>query len=238
MGGQSGLSLRRVGDGHGVTQGWACLVTAMPALCSWYFSGISRTQAQQLLLSPANAPGAFLIRPSESSRGDYSLSGTRGSRSRPCPAEARCPAPTGPDALDLGVVAPQCLTQAQPPSGLTAPIGGHLMCLLAASVTHSFTYSLTYSLTHPSTYLSSHPSTCPLTRLSTLHPFTYPLTNPFLRPRVHSCAHILVHLLTSSATTAQTSFTHRVPTLSYRQEPHSQVPTAPLACSCPHPLLQ
>ncbi|XP_006873403.1 PREDICTED: tyrosine-protein kinase Srms [Chrysochloris asiatica] len=40
----------------------------------WYFSGINRTEAQQLLLSPANAPGAFLIRPSESSRGDYSLS--------------------------------------------------------------------------------------------------------------------------------------------------------------------
>ncbi|XP_044241541.1 tyrosine-protein kinase Srms [Ursus arctos] len=40
----------------------------------WYFSGISRAQAQQLLLSPANAPGAFLIRPSESSHGDYSLS--------------------------------------------------------------------------------------------------------------------------------------------------------------------
>ncbi|XP_034881455.1 tyrosine-protein kinase Srms isoform X1 [Mirounga leonina] len=42
----------------------------------WYFSGISRAGAQQLLLSPANAPGAFLIRPSESSHGDYSLSGT------------------------------------------------------------------------------------------------------------------------------------------------------------------
>uniref|UniRef100_A0A8C3WHG4 Tyrosine-protein kinase n=1 Tax=Catagonus wagneri TaxID=51154 RepID=A0A8C3WHG4_9CETA len=40
----------------------------------WYFSGISRTQAQQLLLSPANAPGAFLIRPSESCHGDFSLS--------------------------------------------------------------------------------------------------------------------------------------------------------------------
>lgn len=51
--------------------------TAVSALCSWYFSGISRTQAQQLLLSPPNAPGAFLIRPSESSRGDFSLSGTR-----------------------------------------------------------------------------------------------------------------------------------------------------------------
>ncbi|XP_055964013.1 tyrosine-protein kinase Srms [Sorex fumeus] len=40
----------------------------------WFFSGISRTQAQQLLLSAANAPGAFLVRPSESSHGDYSLS--------------------------------------------------------------------------------------------------------------------------------------------------------------------
>ncbi|XP_064429534.1 tyrosine-protein kinase Srms isoform X4 [Mirounga angustirostris] len=40
----------------------------------WYFSGISRAGAQQLLLSPANAPGAFLIWPSESSHGDYSLS--------------------------------------------------------------------------------------------------------------------------------------------------------------------
>ncbi|XP_023560093.1 tyrosine-protein kinase Srms isoform X2 [Octodon degus] len=44
----------------------------------WYFSGLSRTQAQQLLLSPANAPGAFLIRPSESSLGSYSLSAPGG----------------------------------------------------------------------------------------------------------------------------------------------------------------
>ncbi|XP_011847783.1 PREDICTED: tyrosine-protein kinase Srms [Mandrillus leucophaeus] len=40
----------------------------------WFFSGVSRTQAQQLLLSPPNAPGAFLIRPSESTLGGYSLS--------------------------------------------------------------------------------------------------------------------------------------------------------------------
>lgn len=60
-----------------VSQGWASMGTAVSALCSWYFSGISRTQAQQLLLSPPNAPGAFLVRPSESSHGDYSLSGTR-----------------------------------------------------------------------------------------------------------------------------------------------------------------
>lgn len=51
-------------------------MTIVSWICSWYFSGISRTQAQQLLLSPANAPGAFLIRPSESSIGGYSLSGT------------------------------------------------------------------------------------------------------------------------------------------------------------------
>lgn len=57
----------------------------MPALCSWYFSGISRTEARQLLLSPANAPGAFLIRPSESSQGDYSLSGTRVAPGDPVP---------------------------------------------------------------------------------------------------------------------------------------------------------
>nr|XP_012628421.1 tyrosine-protein kinase Srms isoform X1 [Microcebus murinus] len=40
----------------------------------WFFGGTSRTQAQQMLLSPDNAPGAFLVRPSESSLGGYSLS--------------------------------------------------------------------------------------------------------------------------------------------------------------------
>ncbi|XP_004716093.1 tyrosine-protein kinase Srms [Echinops telfairi] len=40
----------------------------------WFFSGINRMEAQQLLLLPDNAPGAFLVRPSESSVGDYSLS--------------------------------------------------------------------------------------------------------------------------------------------------------------------
>ena len=42
-----------------------------PALHSWYFSGLSRTQAQQLLLSPEDALGSFLLRPSESSQGNY-----------------------------------------------------------------------------------------------------------------------------------------------------------------------
>ncbi|KAM6163900.1 tyrosine-protein kinase Srms [Rhynchocyon petersi] len=40
----------------------------------WYFSRMSRMEAQQLLLSPTNAPGAFLVRPSESIHGGYSLS--------------------------------------------------------------------------------------------------------------------------------------------------------------------
>ncbi|XP_044842558.1 tyrosine-protein kinase Srms isoform X2 [Mauremys mutica] len=40
----------------------------------WYFRGVSRNEAQQLLLSPPNQHGSFLIRDSESSRGEYSLS--------------------------------------------------------------------------------------------------------------------------------------------------------------------
>ncbi|ELK04414.1 tyrosine-protein kinase Srms [Pteropus alecto] len=55
----------------------ACVARATPETLSdqpWYFNGISRTEARRLLLSPANAPGAFLIRPSESSQGDFSLS--------------------------------------------------------------------------------------------------------------------------------------------------------------------
>ncbi|NWV82757.1 SRMS kinase, partial [Dasyornis broadbenti] len=40
----------------------------------WYFSKISRNEAEQLLLSPPNQHGSFLIRDSESSKGEYSLS--------------------------------------------------------------------------------------------------------------------------------------------------------------------
>lgn len=48
-----------------------------PSLCSpsWYFSKISRNEAEQLLLSPPNQHGSFLVRDSESSKGEYSLSG-------------------------------------------------------------------------------------------------------------------------------------------------------------------
>lgn len=49
-----------------------------PLLCpppSWYFSKISRNEAEQLLLSPPNQHGSFLVRDSESSKGEYSLSG-------------------------------------------------------------------------------------------------------------------------------------------------------------------
>lgn len=44
-------------------------------LPSWYFSKISRNEAEQLLLSPPNQHGSFLVRDSESSKGEYSLSG-------------------------------------------------------------------------------------------------------------------------------------------------------------------
>ncbi|NXJ12249.1 SRMS kinase, partial [Odontophorus gujanensis] len=40
----------------------------------WYFSKISRSEAEQLLLSPPNQHGSFLVRDSESSKGEYSLS--------------------------------------------------------------------------------------------------------------------------------------------------------------------
>uniref|UniRef100_A0A8B9FHT3 Tyrosine-protein kinase n=1 Tax=Amazona collaria TaxID=241587 RepID=A0A8B9FHT3_9PSIT len=40
----------------------------------WYFSKISRNEAEQLLLSPPNQHGSFLVRDSESSKGEYSLS--------------------------------------------------------------------------------------------------------------------------------------------------------------------
>ena len=51
--------------------------TLTPLLCprSWYFSKISRSEAEQLLLSPPNQHGSFLVRDSESSKGEYSLSG-------------------------------------------------------------------------------------------------------------------------------------------------------------------
>ncbi|XP_015683623.1 tyrosine-protein kinase Srms-like [Protobothrops mucrosquamatus] len=40
----------------------------------WYISGITRNKANQLLLSPPNHHGSFLIRDSESNKGEYSLS--------------------------------------------------------------------------------------------------------------------------------------------------------------------
>ncbi|XP_066482769.1 tyrosine-protein kinase Srms [Tiliqua scincoides] len=41
---------------------------------TWYLSGISRNKANQLLLSPPNRHGSFLVRDSESNKGEYSLS--------------------------------------------------------------------------------------------------------------------------------------------------------------------
>ncbi|KAG7330037.1 hypothetical protein KOW79_006259 [Hemibagrus wyckioides] len=40
----------------------------------WYFKNISRITAERNLLSPANKPGAFLIRQSETTAGSYSMS--------------------------------------------------------------------------------------------------------------------------------------------------------------------
>uniref|UniRef100_A0A8C8YJM4 Tyrosine-protein kinase n=1 Tax=Prolemur simus TaxID=1328070 RepID=A0A8C8YJM4_PROSS len=54
-----------------------CVSKATPETLTdqpWFFSGTSRTQAQQMLLAPDNAPGTFLVRPSESSLGGYALS--------------------------------------------------------------------------------------------------------------------------------------------------------------------
>eukprot|EP00062_Callorhinchus_milii_P019430 gi/632973986/ref/XP_007903421.1/ PREDICTED: tyrosine-protein kinase Srms [Callorhinchus milii] len=40
----------------------------------WYFGDISRTNAEKLLLSPENATGSFLIRKSQNSQNDYTIS--------------------------------------------------------------------------------------------------------------------------------------------------------------------
>ncbi|XP_068768303.1 tyrosine-protein kinase Srms [Struthio camelus] len=52
----------------------ANLSQATSAHRPWYFSKISRNEAEQLLLSPPNQHGSFLVRDSESSKGEYSLS--------------------------------------------------------------------------------------------------------------------------------------------------------------------
>nr|XP_010952638.1 tyrosine-protein kinase Srms [Camelus bactrianus] len=72
-----------------------CVTRVTPEAFSdqpWYFSGISRAEAQQLLLSPGNAPGAFLVRPSESSHGDFSLSGTASLPRGPAPSSCQADA--------------------------------------------------------------------------------------------------------------------------------------------------
>ncbi|XP_054458089.1 tyrosine-protein kinase Lyn isoform X1 [Anoplopoma fimbria] len=40
----------------------------------WFFKGITRKDAERQLLAPANKPGSYLIRESETSKGSYSLS--------------------------------------------------------------------------------------------------------------------------------------------------------------------
>uniref|UniRef100_A0AAY4A7P1 Tyrosine-protein kinase n=1 Tax=Denticeps clupeoides TaxID=299321 RepID=A0AAY4A7P1_9TELE len=46
----------------------------MQVLEEWFFKDISRKDAERQLLAPANKPGAYLIRESETSKGSYSLS--------------------------------------------------------------------------------------------------------------------------------------------------------------------
>ncbi|MEQ2219302.1 hypothetical protein XENOCAPTIV_015616 [Xenoophorus captivus] len=40
----------------------------------WFFKDISRKDAERQLLAPANKPGSYLIRESETSKGNFSLS--------------------------------------------------------------------------------------------------------------------------------------------------------------------
>ncbi|XP_016334207.1 tyrosine-protein kinase Lyn-like, partial [Sinocyclocheilus anshuiensis] len=40
----------------------------------WFFKDITRKDAERQLLAPANKPGSYLIRESETSKGSYSLS--------------------------------------------------------------------------------------------------------------------------------------------------------------------
>lgn len=176
-GGWGSALLLRTGDsepcGAGTAQGWGCPGTTMPALCSWYFSGISRTEARQLLLSPANAPGAFLIRPSESSQGDYSLSGTRVAPGDPVPR--RRPAqPNQPGTLlTAGRLRPR---QCQPLAHAGPHVGPAARCPLpAASVRSALRArrlrSLTYPLVHSPARLSAPASVPhPLTVLLLLTP--------------------------------------------------------------------
>ena len=47
----------------------------LPSDFRWFFGSIKRVDAEKKLLLPQNEHGSFLIRESESRRGDYSLSG-------------------------------------------------------------------------------------------------------------------------------------------------------------------
>ena len=44
------------------------------ALSSWFFKTLSRKDAERQLLAPGNTHGSFLIRESESSPGEFSVS--------------------------------------------------------------------------------------------------------------------------------------------------------------------
>lgn len=46
-----------------------CIFSAFPVHCSWFFKDITRKDAERQLLAPANKPGSYLIRESETSKG-------------------------------------------------------------------------------------------------------------------------------------------------------------------------
>lgn len=51
------------------------LIKVYICLFRWFFGSIKRTDAEKQLLYPKNQTGAFLIRESESQKGDFALSG-------------------------------------------------------------------------------------------------------------------------------------------------------------------
>lgn len=54
---------------------WLIKVHLSLSLFRWFFGAIKRTEAEKQLLYSENQTGAFLIRESESQKGDFALSG-------------------------------------------------------------------------------------------------------------------------------------------------------------------
>lgn len=48
----------------------------LPCSCRWYFGKITRRESERLLLNPENPRGTFLVRESETTKGEWGLGGT------------------------------------------------------------------------------------------------------------------------------------------------------------------